>query len=473
MTKKEIDAFAKKAVRKSTLVWDRMTSSEEKKAFDFADDYKKFLNDAKTERKAVRAIVEKLEKNGFINIDGPKKTAVKKHGRYYRVFKEKTVAAAVLGNQPLEKGLQIVAAHVDSPRLDLKQNPLYEEVDLAMFKIHYYGGIRKHQWLARPLALYGRVIKNNGQMVDIELGEDEKDPVFTIADLLPHLAAKLQNGKKLADVFEGEKLNLLAGSLPIGDTDVKDRFRLAVLKQLYDTYKIVEEDLMSAELEAVPAGRARDVGFDRSLIGAYGQDDRVCAYTSLAALCDVKQPGKTAVALFYDKEEIGSEGNSSAQSRFMPDFISDLSAINGRALEERGLRKVIANAAALSADVNGALDPDYQEVHEKRNAAHLGYGICITKFTGSRGKSGANDASAEFVGRVRGIFNANKIVWQTGELGKVDQGGGGTLAKFLAEYGMDIVDCGPSLLSMHSPFEISSKGDVYMTYKAYHAFWMA
>ncbi|MDY6822790.1 MAG: aminopeptidase [Thermodesulfobacteriota bacterium] len=473
MTKKEIDAFAKKTTRKPQMVWDRLTQADEKKAFAFTDDYKRFLDKAKTERKAVAAIVEQLEQKGFVNIDGAKKAAALKHGRYYRVFKGKAVAAAVLGSRSLENGLNIIASHVDSPRLDLKQNPLYEEVDLAMFKIHYYGGIRKYQWLSRPLALYGRVVKNDGTVVDIEMGEDDNDPVFTIADLLPHLAAKFQNNKKLADVFEGEKLNLLAGSLPIGDTGVKDRFRLTVLKYLHDKYKMVEEDFMSAELEAVPAGRARDVGFDRSMIGAYGQDDRICVYTSLAALCDVKTPASTAVAIFYDKEEIGSEGNSSAQSRFMPDFISDLSHIKGKVLDERTLRKVIAGASALSADVNGALDPDYQEVHEKRNAAQLGYGICITKFTGARGKSGANDASAEFVGRVRGIFNANKIVWQTGELGKVDQGGGGTLAKFLAEYGMDIVDCGPALLSMHSPFEISSKGDVYMAYKAYCAFFLA
>jgi aspartyl aminopeptidase len=465
-TDKAIDALHKKMIRKPVLVWDRFTAAEKKRAFDFAEQYKRFLDEAKTERLAVAAIVRELEDHGFIDIG----KAARKHRKIYGVYRGKAVAAAVIGSRPANAGLHLIGAHVDSPRLDLKQNPLYEEVDLAMLKVHYYGGIRKYQWLARPLALYGKIIRRDGSGVDIAIGDEPSDPVFTIADLLPHLARKSQDSKKLADVFEGEKLNLVAGSLPMGAGKNRDRFKLTVLNYLYDRYGMVEEDLVSAEIEAVPAGRSRDIGFDRSLIGAYGQDDRVCAYTLLRSLIELKQPEKTAVALFFDKEEIGSEGSSGAKSIIMEDFVSDLHQLTGEATDARTLRKTLARTSALSADVNGALDPDFQEVHEKRNAARLGYGVCITKFTGSGGKSGANDASAEFVGRVRGIFNHAGIVWQTGELGRVDEGGGGTIAKYLAEYGMDIVDCGPALLSMHSPFEISSKGDVYMTAKAYQAF---
>ncbi len=469
MTGKSIDALHKKVVRKPALVWDRFTAAEQKRAFDFAEQYKQFLDAAKTERLAVAAIVRELDTAGFVDIQ----KAASKNRKVYAVYRNKAVAAAVIGKQPVKTGLNLIGAHIDSPRLDLKQNPLYEEVDLAMLKVHYYGGIRKYQWLARPLALYGKVVRKDGSDIDIAIGDDLEDPVFTIADLLPHLARKLQAGKKLADVFDGEKLNLVVGSMPIGETKKNDRFKLTVLKHLYDKYKIIEEDLVSAEIEAVPAGQARDIGFDRSLIGAYGQDDRVSAYTLLQALKDLKKPEKSCVALFFDKEEIGSDGNSGAKSIIMEDFVSDLLNHAGEATDGRTLRKALVQTSAISADVNGALDPDYQEVHEKRNAARLGYGVCVTKFTGSGGKSGSSDASAEYVGYVRRIFNQAGIVWQTGELGRVDQGGGGTIAKFLAEYGMDIVDCGPSLLAMHSPFEISSKGDVYMTYQAYKAFFSA
>ena len=469
MTAQAVKALHEKLVRQPALVWDRLTTAGQKQALALAEDYKQFLDAAKTERLAVGAIVRELKKAGFVDIAA----ATRKHRKVYGVYRDKAVAAAVLGGRGVGRGLNLIGAHIDSPRLDLKQNPLYEEVDLAMLKVHYYGGIRKYQWLARPLALYGRVIRQDGTGVDIAVGDDPADPVFTIADLLPHLARKLQANKKLGEAFDGEKLNLVAGSFPLGDPKAKDRFKLFVLRHLHEQYGLIEEDLLSAELEAVPAGRARDVGFDRSLIGGYGQDDRVCAYTLLRAVTALKQPEKTAVALFFDKEEIGSEGNSGAKSVIMADFVSDLLGLAGEAADERTLRKTLARTTALSADVNGALDPDYQEVHEKRNAARLGYGVCITKFTGSGGKSGASDASAEYVGRVRRIFNRAGIVWQTGELGRVDEGGGGTIAKYLAEYGMEIVDCGPALLAMHAPFEISSKGDVYMTFQAYQAFFAA
>lgn len=466
MTKKEVKALSEKLCRQKKPVWDRLSAAEEKQVFAFAERYRHFLDEAKTERRAAAAVVAELEKNGFENI----KTASARKKKVYQIYHDKAVAAAVIGERPLAAGINLLAAHIDSPRLDLKQNPLYEDVGLSLFKAHYYGGIRKYQWLSRPLALYGRIIKQDGSAVDIALGDGEGDPVFTIADLLPHLARKLQSNKKLADVFDGEKMNLLAGSRPTGDQSTKDRFKLTVLRELFNAYGIVEEDFVSAELEAVPAGRARDVGLDRSLIGAYGQDDRICAYTALQALIAAKQPRRTAVVMFYDKEEIGSEGNSGAKSRLLEDFVSDLLDLSGQATDERTLRKALAATRALSADVNGALDPDYQEVHEKNNAAQLGYGVCITKFTGSGGKSGSSDASAEYVGWVRHLFNAAGVAWQTGELGRVDQGGGGTIAKFLAEYGMDIVDCGPALLGMHSPFEISSKGDIYTTRNAYQAF---
>jgi len=466
MTKKEVKALADKVCLERVPAWDRFSAAEAKAAFAFAETYRRFLDDAKTERRAAAAIVAELKKNGFEDI----RRASARKKKVYRLYHDKAVAAAVIGSGTVSDGMNLLAAHIDSPRLDLKQNPLYEEVGLALLKVHYYGGIRKYQWLARPLALYGRIIKRDGGVVDVALGDNPGDPVFTIADLLPHLARKLQANKKLTDVFDGEKLNLLAGSLPTGDEKTSKRFKLTVLRELFETYGLVEEDFASAELEAVPAGLSRDVGLDRSLIGAYGQDDRICAYTSLQALLAARQPQQTAVTMFYDKEEIGSEGNSGAKSRMLEDFTSDLLALTGAATDERTLRKTLAATRALSADVNGALDPDYQEVHEKNNAARLGYGICITKFTGSGGKSGSSDASAEYVGRVRRLFNGAGIAWQTGELGRVDQGGGGTIAKFLAEYGMDIVDCGPALLGMHSPFEIASKADIYTTYTAYRSF---
>ncbi|MCP4687865.1 MAG: aminopeptidase, partial [Desulfobacterales bacterium] len=318
--------------------------------------------------------------------------------------------------------------------------------------------------------MHGRVIKRDGSAVDIVIGESEEDAAFTIADLLPHLARKIQGNKKLGEAFEAEKMNLLVGSMPTGDDKIKERFKLTAMKYLHEKYGLIEEDLVSAELEVVPAGRARDVGLDRSLIGAYGHDDRICAYTTMEAILDLGRPERTAIALMMDKEEIGSEGSTGSKSRFMEEFVSDLQAKIKSDTSERAMRKVLMGSAALSADVNAGLNPNYQEVHEKRNAARIGYGICLTKFTGSGGKSGSNDASAEYVGKIRKLFNDKSVPWQTGELGKVDEGGGGTIAKFMAAYGMDTLDAGPAVLSMHSPFEIASKADVYMSYKAYHAF---
>jgi aspartyl aminopeptidase len=466
MNKKQIEDFKKRTVRKPKLVWDVLTNKENIQVDQLADDYKLFLDQAKTEREAVAAILKKAEASGFENIENSGNSS----GKYYRVFRNKCIALAVVGKNPLSAGARIIAAHIDSPRLDLKQNPLYQEVDLAFFKTHYYGGIRKYQWMATPLALHGKIIKADGSSMDFVIGEDETDPVFTVSDLLPHLAGKVQSEKKLSEAFEGEKLNVLIGSRPLGGEEIEDRFKLSVLQFFYEKYGLIEEDFTCAEIEVVPAAKARDIGLDRSLIGAYGQDDRICAFSALHAILGIDKPESWAMAFFFDKEEIGSDGNTGAKSHFLENFVADLLAGTKEDDTDRNLRRALLNSMAISADVNGALDPDYQEVHEKRNAARLGYGVCITKFTGSGGKYGSSDAGAEYLGTIRKIFNDNHIVWQTGELGKVDEGGGGTIAKFLAVYGMEIVDCGPALLSMHSPFEISSKADLFMVCKAYRAF---
>ncbi len=472
MNKKEIEKLQKRIARKEKNVFDHLNKKEKEAAFAMADRYRAFLDNGKTERAVVREIVKQIEGRGFVDIDGVSPGNAKGKRKFYKVLKSKCVAAAVIGREKVAAGANIVAAHIDSPRLDLKQNPLYEDLEIAMLKTHYYGGIRKYHWLALPLALHGRIVKQDGGILDISIGEGEDDPVFTVSDLLPHLAGKLQGGKKLSDVFEGEKLNLICGSIPLGDEKIKERFKLGVLNLLHDRYGISEDDFISAELEAVPAGRARDIGFDRSMIGAYGQDDRISAFSALEALLDVPSPGRTAVGFFFDKEEIGSEGNTGAKSNFIEIFMSDLLYINGEDTASRTLRKSITRSQCLSADVNGAMDPDYKEVHEKMNAAKLGHGVCMTKFTGARGKAGSSDASAEFVGKVRKTFDDAGVLWQTGELGKVDEGGGGTIAKFLAELGMEVLDCGPALLSMHSPFEISSKADLYMTWRGYKSFLM-
>ncbi len=470
MNKKQFNKIKSSIVQKEKLAVDAFTAAQQTQAVKFCEEYKGFLNRSKTERKAVTQIISSAQKKGFVNIDTLPHSK-KAPQKIYKVFQDRCVAMAVIGNTPVSSGMNIIASHIDSPRLDLKQNPVYQDLSLGMIKTHYYGGIRKYHWLATPLAIHGVVVTGSNEKIDITIGESPQDPVFTISDLLPHLAGKLQADKKIADVFEGEKLNLIAGSIPFGDESEKDRFKLGILKLLFDTYGITQEDLSSAEIEVVPAGEARDIGFDRSMVGAYGQDDRVCAFTSLKAMLDIKKIKRTAAALFFDKEEIGSEGSSGAKSNFLEDFVSDILVLNGEAYDNRTLRKALIRSSCLSADVNAAMDPDFKEVHEPLNAAKLGFGICMAKFTGVAGKAGSSDASAEFVGKIRQIFNKNKIVWQTGELGKIDQGGGGTVAKFLSKFGMDVLDCGPALLSMHSPFEISSKADVFSTYLGYKAFY--
>ena len=465
MKKTEIKRITEKLIAQHKLVWDTADKKEKEQIFAFDKDYQNFLNKAKTEREAVKLISEIALKNAF----SPNPTG--KHPiKLMKTFQEKLIALSISGKKPINEGINLIVSHLDSPRLDLKQNPLYEDVDLAFMKTHYYGGIKKFQWLTRPLAIHGKVIRSDGSSLDIVVGEDDSDPVFTVSDILPHLAKKVQTDKKVSDAFVGEKLNLMVGSIPFGDKDTKDRFKLATLNLLNERFGLVEEDLISAELEVVPAGVARDVGWDRGLTGAYGHDDRSCVFTSLKAILDSKNPQKTALVLFVDKEEIGSDGATGAKSRFLESVLADLMVAHGKEPLYHEIHKILMNSRALSGDVNGALDPDFQDVHEKRNAARLGYGICMTKFTGAGGKYGASDANAEYVGWLRNLFNKKKVVWQTGELGKVDEGGGGTVAKFLATYGMEIIDCGPPVLSMHSPFEIAHKGDIYMTYKGYKAF---
>jgi len=466
--KDPLEKMRKKLAYDKQLAWDVFSKKELKDVEELNASYKKFLDDAKTERLATKRILEIAGENGF--------KAYKPDSaqdRYYISLNQKTTALVIKGRKKGLEGIRIVGSHVDAPRIDLKQNPLYEDVDIALLKTHYYGGIKKYHWLARPLAIYGTVILGNGKTIEISIGDNEDDPVFVIADLLPHLARR-QGEKKLSDAFEAEKLNIIGGGRPVSgsDKDCKERIKLNFLNLLNRRYNIVEEDFISAEIEIVPAGKARDVGLDCSFIGAYGQDDRICAFTSLKAILDIQKPEHTCVAIFFDKEEIGSEGATGAKSRFVEIVLCSILKNDGIETNTSNILEAFSASRALSADVNGGLDPDYQDVHDKRNAARLGYGVCITKFTGSRGKSGANDANAEYVGWLRNLFNKNSVVWQTGELGKVDEGAGGTIAKFLAAHGMDVIDCGPPLLSMHAPFELSSKADVFASYKAYLAFFM-
>ncbi len=441
--------------------WMQKSKKDIQEIFRFCEEYKSFLDRSKTERESARYIREHLVKNGFSEDQSGEKI--------FRVNRGKEVIAYRRGEKDPVEGLRIIVAHIDAPRLDLKQSPIYEDVDLALLRTHYYGGIKKYQWVAIPLALHGVVIRADGTMVEIALGESDDDPVFLIDDLLPHLSRKAQDEKKLSEAIEGEKLIVLFGNIPLAGAE-KDAVKQSVLNILKDRYGISEEDFISAELEIVPAFRARDVGIDRSMIGAYGQDDRASAFTLLKAICDGEEPQRSCLAIFTDKEEIGSEGNTSVRSNFLQLFLYDVLTDMGVKADEAFIRRMLYNSKALSADVNGAVNPTFQDVHEKQNACYLGRGVCISKFTGHLGKSGASDASAEYVGEIRRLFDRAGVIWQTGEMGKVDEGGGGTVAKFLAAYGMDIIDCGAPLLTMHSPYEISGKIDIYETYHAFQVF---
>ena len=446
--------------------WDNLSLEAKQNILKFSDEFIYFLNKCKTEREAVTFIVDILNKNGFSDLRD--KLVLAPGDKIYYVNKEKAVYAAIIGSKSIEAGLNIVGAHIDSPRLDLKPNPLYEDSEFAYLKTHYYGGIKKYQWTTIPLSIHGVIVKSNGEKITVNIGEDEEDPIFTITDLLPHLAQD-QVEKKLKDAIPGENLNLLVGNIPFGDEKESQRVKLNILKILNEKYGIIERDFVSSELEIVPAFKARSLGFDKSMVAGYGQDDRVCAYTSLRAFIELQNPEKTAVCIFADKEEIGSMGNTGMESNVFDTFISEL--LNKTNTNRPNLLdKVFCNSKMLSADVDAAFDPIYASVSEKNNAAFFGRGVGLNKYTGARGKSGASDANAEFVAYVRNIFEKNGISYQVSELGKVDVGGGGTIAYILANKGVDVIDCGIPLLCMHSPYEVSSKFDIYEAYRAYYAF---
>lgn len=433
-------------------------------------DYKYFLDNGKTERECVQNTIATAIRWGY----KPLEEVMMQNaplGRGDKVFvqtKGKAVALFNIGLLPLEEGMNILGAHIDSPRLDLKSYPLYEDTELAYFDTHYYGGVKKYQWAAIPLALHGVVIKTDGTRVDIAIGEDEEDPVVGITDLLPHLAAK-QMDKKAAVVIEGENLDVLIGSRPLKDSEEKEKVKANILTLIKEKYDFEEDDFISAEIEVVPAGKARDFGLDRSMIISYGQDDRVCAYTSLMAMLAVQNPARTTACILVDKEEIGSVGATSMSSKFFENAVSDiLHCMNKR--DDMYLRRSLANSKMLSSDVNAAYDPLYASVYEKKNTAYFGKGVVFSKYTGARGKAGSNDASAEYIARIRRIMENGKVAYQFAELGRVDEGGGGTIAYIPAEYNMDVIDCGVAVLSMHAPWEITSKADIYETEKCYEAF---
>lgn len=443
-------------------VYDVLTADELCEMRTYADGYISFLNSSKTEREAVKEGIAMAEAEGYI----PYKPGMRleKGGKYYYDNRGKALYVFAIGTKPLTEGIHIMAAHVDSPRLDLKQNPLYENSNLGYLKTHYYGGIKKYQWTAIPLALHGSVVKEDGSTVDICIGEDGNDPVFYITDLLPHLA-KEQMDKKLSEAIPGESLNLLAGSAPFCDEKVDEKVKLNILNILNQKYGLIEADFLSAELSAVPADKARYIGLDRSLIGGYGHDDRVCAYCQLTGFFSDKNHERTAVVILADKEETGSDGTTGMQSAAFTDLLDEIASQFGVSCAE-----MRAASRCLSADVSAAFDPSFGDVYESRNTSYLNKGVVLTKYTGSRGKSGTSDASAEFVGWVRSMFDREGIIWQTSELGKVDQGGGGTVAMYIAGKNIDTVDVGVAVLSMHSPFEAIAAADLYMTHKAFAAF---
>ena len=452
--------------------WKIYTADQLKELDQINSRYKVCLDEGKTERECVRLTVKEIEKKGYRNLKDIK-GSLKAGDKVYAVCMGKSIAMFLIGKEPLENGMNILGAHIDSPRIDVKQNPLYENEDLAYLDTHYYGGIKKYQWVTLPLALHGVIVKTDGTVQKVNIGEKEDDPVFVVTDLLIHLAGK-QMEKKASTVIEGEKLDLLIGSRPLEkeeglDEDEKDAVKANVMKILTDYYNMEEEDFLSAELEIVPAGKARDCGLDRSMILAYGQDDRVCAFTSLFAMLDVEDVERTSCCILVDKEEIGSVGATGMHSRFFENVVAELVALT-EGESDLKVRRVLQNSKMLSSDVSAAYDPMYAEAFEKRSAAFFGRGLVFNKFTGARGKSGSNDANAEYLAEVRRAMNAEDVSYQFAELGKVDLGGGGTIAYIMANYGMEVIDSGVAVLSMHAPWEVTSKADVYEAYRGYKSF---
>ena len=449
--------------------WEKYDEQGIKDIFDFNEGYKNFMSLCKTERECVKETIRIAEENGYKNLDDVIKNgeALKAGDKVYANNMDKAIALFIVGERPMEDGMKILGAHIDSPRLDLKQNPLYEDTDLALLETHYYGGIKKYQWVTLPLAIHGVVCKKDGTKVDIVIGEDDNDPVIGISDLLVHLA-QTQQEKKANKVIEGEDLNVLVGSMPLKDEE-KDAVKANILKILNDKYGIEEEDFLSAELEIVPAGKARDYGIDRSMVMAYGHDDRVCSYSSLMAMLKVDKIDKTCVCLLVDKEEIGSVGATGMQSKFFENTVAEVMDRVGDYSDIK-LRRALKNSKMLSSDVSAAFDPNYPSVMEKKNSAYFGKGLVFNKYTGSRGKGGCNDANPEFIAELRAIMDKHDVAFQTAELGKVDQGGGGTIAYILANYNMEVIDCGVALHNMHAPWEVASKVDIYEAMKGYYAF---
>lgn len=460
------EELKEKLFNKKVNGWFKISEELKQEIFEYNERYMEFLNNSKTEREIVKSAVEMAKANGFKDVNEVENLNV--GDKVYYVNKEKSMYLAIIGKEKLEEGLNIIGSHADSPRLDLKPNPLYEDQELAYFKTHYYGGIKKYQWTTIPLSIHGVIIKQNGEKIEVKIGEDDKDPIFTITDLLPHLAKEQENAK-LREAIKGEDLNLLIGSMPF-EEEISESVKLNILNLLNKKYGIVEDDLSSSELELVPAYKARTQGFDESMVAGYGQDDKVCVYTSLTAMMELNDITKTAVCIIADKEEIGSVGNTGMESHAFDTFITYLLNKTG---ENRPnlLEKVFINSKMLSADVDACLDPIYANVSDRFNAAYMGYGVGLNKYTGSGGKYEASDANAECLAEIKRLFNENNIKYQITELGKVDVGGGGTIAYILANKGIDVIDCGIPILCMHSPYEVSSKYDVYSAYKAYKAFW--
>lgn len=439
-----------------------ISDEEVKNADNFAEGYKTYMDNGKTERESVKFFIKKAEDLGYTPFDRSKKYSA--GDKVYYNNRGKSVILCVFGKRPISDGVKISAAHLDSPRLDLKPNPLYEDGEMAYFKTHYYGGIKKYQWTAIPLSLHGVIVKKDGETVEVNVGEDENDPQFVITDLLPHLAGE-QMKRTMAEGVKGENLNILIGSRPFSKDEGSEKVKLNIIKLLNEKYGITESDFLSAELEVVPAFKARDIGFDRSLIGAYGHDDKVCAYPAAEAIFAVENPAYTVLTVLTDKEETGSDGNTGLNSSYLKYFISDLAVMGG---EEPW--RVMSASECLSADVNAAYDPMFPDVSEPKNASFVNKGVVITKYTGARGKGGTSDASAEFMGKIRRMLDKENVVWQIGELGKVDIGGGGTVAMYIANLDIDVVDLGVPVLSMHAPFEVISKLDLYMAFRAFKAF---
>ena len=458
------EELKEKLFNKKDNGWESLDSNQKEEVFDLSKKYMDFLNVAKTEREFIKHARKLANENGYKDI--MEYDTLKPGDKIYFVNREKSMYLAIIGEKTIEEGLHIIGSHVDSPRLDLKPNPLYEDTGLAYFKTHYYGGIKKYQWTTIPLSIHGVIVKANGEKIEVNIGEDEEDPIFTITDLLPHLAQE-QMEKKLKNGVDGEDLNLLIGSIPYSSSKISEKVKLNILNQKYG---ITEADLTSSEIELVPAFKARSLGFDGSMVAAYGQDDKVCAYTSLHAMMELENVKNTAVCILSDKEEIGSMGNTGMESHMFDFFISEM--LNKLGVNRPNLLdKVFCFSKMLSSDVDAGFDPMYASVSDKHNAGFLGKGISLNKYTGARGKSGASDANAEYVAWVRNILERNNIKYQIAELGKVDIGGGGTIAYIIANKGADVIDCGVAVLSMHAPYEVTSKYDIYSAYKTYKAFW--